>query len=67
MQKELGLFTLKRGGKGGDFLLSSVSWWEVLGRFKFHVAYFCIPGFKAIFFYFFWKPANKQTNKQKSL
>lgn len=32
MQKELGLFSLQRGGKGGDFLLSSVSWWEVLGR-----------------------------------
>lgn len=32
MQKELGLFNLKRGGKGGDFLLSSVSRWEVLGK-----------------------------------
>lgn len=32
MQKELGLFNLKTGGKGGDFLLSSVSRWEVLGK-----------------------------------
>lgn len=66
MQKELGLLSLKRGGKGGDFF---VAFSFLVGGFRkvepaLHVTYFCIHGFKAFFFYFF---GSQQRNKQKAL
>lgn len=69
MQQELGLFSLKRGReRRGFFAVFSF----LVGGFRevepgFSCNLFLYSWFQSHFLLFFWKPANKQTNKQKAL